>query len=758
MTVGVEMIYKEFHEAGFRFFGIKGVTDGVCDCENPHCAALFKHPWYKNWQHTPQWSDEQIELMEESGQLEHGYGVIVADGLLVVDIDARNGGVQSYTRLIENFPSLMGAGLIVETGSGGGSKHLYFRVNPGIALMQHHKDYPGIDFKSTGFVIGPGSKHISGNTYKVLIGDPQEISLVPQDFIDFLTRPEIHRALFDGKHVDVEDKDIADMLSFISPDCDHETWIKCGMAIHHATEGNSFELWDTWSKSSPKYPGSDALGRRWHSFGKTANPVSIGTLLHYAKSAGWKPPVTFQSDEVFDVVESDDSIDTGSVDLLRPPGFVGEVAKWLNTQGHKLREHLSVAAALTTVGNIAGLRYQETYGMRLNLFTFCVAASGTGKEAMLQGATEMHVAAGLTKAVHGNFKSEQELISNIIYNQAAYYMVDEIGTVMAKVANASKKGGASYLEGLVGQLMSIYSKSNGRFTLTGDRGREVIESLLKDAARFQKAVDENVNVEQSQRKLESILRQLNQIETQGIVNPFLSMMGMTTPETFNSLVTPDFVKNGFMSRALFFEERDTNPKPKPFSEKPPLPKSIKNTLISLATGGHYDASTRRIEATDEPTRIQTTPEALELLKKASDKFHEMGEQYKEQNGFEAITTRGYELVSKVSSILAVAEGVRTVEHVNWAYELVRQDLNRKAMLAFTNDETVRDTGKQLMGRILNRLTKDHGETVAVLCNRIRGSRKEDIEKALEEMEKAGMVIKKDEQRGSKVTSRYYGIE
>lgn len=753
-------MHRSFHDAGYRFFGIQGVTDGACNCGNPECKALYKHPWFSNWQHTPDWSDDQLEVMEMSGQLDAGYGVLVR-GLLVVDVDARNGGVASYAKLVEAIPEIAGAGLIVETGSGGGSKHLYFKAPEGAALMQHSEDYPGVDFKSSGFVVGPGSMHASGNRYRAVAGDPSDISDAPQALIDLLRKPEAYRAQFDGRHIDVTDSSISDMLSFISADCDHETWIKSGMAIHHATGGSGFDLWDEWSSSSSKYPGRDVLERRWHSFGKSGNPVTIGTLFHFAERAGWKPSVTFDSGDAFADYEHDTpagatgGIDTAGVDLLRPPGFVGEVAAWLNTQGHKLRENLAVAAALVTVGNVAGLRYQDDFGMRMNLFAFCVAGSGTGKEAMLAGLVEMHVAAGVGRAMHGNFKSEQELVRNILHHQAAYYAIDEVGTVLSKVQGASKKGGAVYLEGLIGQLMSIYSKSKGRFTLTGDLRREMVKELKAEGAALQKMIDQNESVDMNKSRLESVKSNLKQIEDEGIVDPFLSMIGMTTPETFNNLVTPEFVKNGFMSRALFFEERDTNPKPRKLGEKPPLPDSIKNTLVMLATGGSFDTLARRVAAQGEPIKIQSTPDAVEMLQAVNDEFHAMGDIYKERHGMEAITTRGYELTSKVSAILAVSSGLRTAEHVRWAYKLVKSDMDRKEGLAYSNDADVRDKGHQLKAAILNRVTADHGETLAVLFNRIRKWSKTEISQAVKEMVESGHMVEKVERSRTQTVSKYY---
>ena len=111
----------DFIDAGVRVFGLYGASGGVCGCGNPECKALYKHPIASNWQHSPDWSDEQLEVMEMSGQFATGYGVLVR-ALLVIDVDARNGGVPSFAKLCSDTGlDLLGmAGLAVATGSGGG--------------------------------------------------------------------------------------------------------------------------------------------------------------------------------------------------------------------------------------------------------------------------------------------------------------------------------------------------------------------------------------------------------------------------------------------------------------------------------------------------------------------------------------------------------------------------------------------------------------------------------------------------------------
>ena len=79
------MNHRDFWESGFRVIGLNGVHKGKCICGNPDCKALYKHPIVSNWQYTPDWSEEQIETMEEMDQFATGYGVLVK-GLLVLSL------------------------------------------------------------------------------------------------------------------------------------------------------------------------------------------------------------------------------------------------------------------------------------------------------------------------------------------------------------------------------------------------------------------------------------------------------------------------------------------------------------------------------------------------------------------------------------------------------------------------------------------------------------------------------------------------
>lgn len=677
-----------------------------------------------------------------AGQFATGYGVLVR-GLLVVDVDARNGGVASFERLCASLGTdLLGsAGLAVATGSGGGSMHLYFKAPADVAMVQHHADFPGIDFKSSGFVVGPGSLHASGSVYEPIHGHPDDIADAPAALLDLLRKPETHRADYHGSPMDVTDAQLAEMLSHVDPDCDHETWYRCGMALHHATGGTGFAIWDEWSGRGQKYPGRSTLEKRWHSFGKSANPVTLGTLAHYAEQGGWSQDVSFVSDIQFEEEQRTDGLpfSIDGVDLLRPPGFVGQVCQWINSQCRYPRENLAVAAALAAVGNIIGLRYTDDLdGVSANLFAFCVAGSATGKEAVQQAQAELHRAAGIHVATHGAIKSEQEIIRNLIRHQAALYIIDEIGIFLTKIANAQKSGGAAYLDGVIGVLMSAYSKADGFMLLTGDTKDDVRKALLIELMQCRKAVSENEDKSGAMaRRIPQLERALDRLDN-GLERPFLSMVGYTTPITFETLVTAEQATNGFIGRSLLINEKETNPRAKKGFVKTPMPESMRSALIAMYQGGSYDKDALRVEYYGDKIKIQTDAEAKAMLAACLDWCIDHAENHKERTGLEAVVRRGYEIMAKVSLILSAPGGVRTAEHVRWAFALVRRDIEEKTRLAYANISEKSAPGLSLQARIMSRIDTAHGETVSVLANRLRRPKAE-VQKAIDDLAAKGLI-------------------
>lgn len=753
------MQYREFMEAGFRVFPLHGFTGDKCHCSRNGCSAPGKHPRSTNWQHTPENTPEHMEEQEEAGMYKSGYGVL-CKGLLVIDVDARNNGVASYAKLLEKVPEIAGAGMVVETGSGGGSKHLYFSLKGGISLVTNLKQYPGIDFKSGGFVVGPGSRHVSGKVYKTVDGSPYDIDGAPQSLIDLLKRPEKQRVEYDGHPLDVGQKDLIDILDHIpNNDLDYEEWIKVGMALHHTTNGTGYLLWDKWSEQSSKYDDTD-MDKKWLSFGKSGNPVTIGSLIHEARKHGWKMPIAMRPvpaavNEPEPEPEKNDGLpfDVSGVDLLSPPGFVGTVTSWIESCNRRPRRRLSVATALASVSNVMGLRfYDPRDGITPNLFIICVAGSRTGKEGLIQSAIAIHRKAGLAGATHGAIKSEQEVIRNLIEHQPAFYVLDEIGITLQKIRNAQKRGTAAYLEGVVGMLMSAYSKADGYLPVSGDIMRELKTEFKRELSQLEKS--EHADEDWVKERIDRLLSLLNSPEP-GLKNPFLSIIGFTTPVTFDDLVDLENATNGFVGRSLLFNERDTAPRSKELTGfvKPPMPFGVESGVLAISA---TEPNSRRIEYPMHPIAIETDETAAKMLGDALVWFEDQAEAHMSRSGLESLYLGAYELMGKVSLILAAHERLRTAEHVRWAFELVRRDVEAKARLVVSNDREKDAPAMALMARLANLCGGENGATIGVIYNRTRGKRQEDVDETLAKMVENGVMEKTPAKQKGSFRYRYVG--
>lgn len=74
-------------------------------------------------------------------------------------------------------------------------------------------------------------------------------------------------------------------LPSFNPDSGYDEWIQVGMAVHSASGGAKwgFDLWNEWSRASPKYDASTMRGH-WKSF-KTYGGISAGLLLQHSVAA-----------------------------------------------------------------------------------------------------------------------------------------------------------------------------------------------------------------------------------------------------------------------------------------------------------------------------------------------------------------------------------------------------------------------------------------------------------------------------------------
>jgi hypothetical protein len=770
----------DYIEAGLRLFPLYPIMHGKCGCPDPDCTAAAKHPLRSNWQHQVLVDTAVLTDVWQSVYTCNGLGWALDADHLVVDVDPRNGGKESLALLESDLgiSFIESSTAIVKTGGGG--LHFYFKKTTETNLgWKLDSKYRGIDIKMNGgFVVIAGSAHVSGNDYEwysAAKSDLENLAPIPEGLVKMLTRTYTeHRARVQSEGMGDIDE-IEDMLSFISADITYEDWVKIGMAIHHATSGEGFAIWDKWSQQSQLYKSGECE-RKWHGFGKnTGNPVSMGTLVTIARSAGWEPKndTSFLSKEELDAIKKSwDSkkeasislpsiADDSDIDLFKPPGLLGKINDYVYECSVFPNKNLALACSLSVLTNVIGRKYYwpgRFSNIQPNLLVLCIAGSSVGKDSVLGAAYKLLSSVGLGPAIHGRIKSDKDLLDALQRHQYAMYFNDEFGYFLQRLNNAMKKGNASYLEGIIGTIMEVFTKGDKSVLLDISRKAEIKESYDEIIRKAEQAVEDGAgNIEAAKARL-SRAKFLANLFTGGLPNPFLSMFTTATPRTMELAFSGEATENGFLSRAMTFHEYETNPRPKlDFKGVQPVPIALQMALTSIKFD-RDDCPFGRIDSFgQESVPIKIDNDAQVFVDRSIDYFFELAETQKE-SGLESLPRRALDSIIKICIAIGAQDRRLTLQMARYAVKLVRVEIDKKIRRVNSTENMVsRDTTIKADGisaRILEVCSTTSGETAAVIFNRIRSSKinAESMASIIEQMVERGQLEKISQNR------KYQGVE
>ena len=154
----------QYAHRGWHVFPLHSVRNGLCSCGKPSCENPAKHPRTEHglldatidvdtiakWWST--WPDANIGI--RTGQI---------SGVVVLDLDAKNGGLESWNELQD----IHGRVETLTCRTGGGGLHLYFEAPADELKSTGSQIAPGIDTRAEGgYVVAPPSLHISGRRYQ----------------------------------------------------------------------------------------------------------------------------------------------------------------------------------------------------------------------------------------------------------------------------------------------------------------------------------------------------------------------------------------------------------------------------------------------------------------------------------------------------------------------------------------------------------------------------------------------------------------
>lgn len=102
------------------------------------------------------------------------------------------------------------------------------------------------------------------------------------------------------------DIDIKEILNYINPAIlNYQEWVNVGMALKDA--GYSAADWDEWSMADSRYHKGECF-RKWNTFNGADIPVTIGTIIQYAKDQGWKPKCNGHALDWDDIIGNKDEM------------------------------------------------------------------------------------------------------------------------------------------------------------------------------------------------------------------------------------------------------------------------------------------------------------------------------------------------------------------------------------------------------------------------------------------------------------------
>jgi putative DNA primase/helicase len=190
-----------YAKKGWKILPCYGISDGGrCTCNGAHSEPkdVGKHPAIGEWNIR---ATDDIQVVHDWWQQNPDRNIGVnckPSGFLVIDIDPRSGGLESFEKfeeIIGGLPETVEAttGVYNYAGKPVRGRHLYYKVDPSEQLMGNLKsaELPGIDIKHNGYVLIAPSRHFSGVSYEWADGKaPWEMEMTdaPEELLQSLRK------------------------------------------------------------------------------------------------------------------------------------------------------------------------------------------------------------------------------------------------------------------------------------------------------------------------------------------------------------------------------------------------------------------------------------------------------------------------------------------------------------------------------------------------------------------------------------------
>lgn len=321
--------------------------------------------------------------------------------------------------------------------------------------------------------------------------------------------------------------------------------------------------------------------------------------------------------------------------LEMPPGFAGDIARFIYNHAHRQVTEVAIVAALGLLAGMCGKGWVIP-GSGLNCYIILAGRSGIGKEAMHMGlGAIMHrlrtsIPGADNFVVFTEFASGQALTKACAGHPSFVNVASEFGKKLKKLATE----GDSNMAGLRTVMTALYQKS-GPTSLVGG------------------------------------IAYSNKENNVGTVNAVAySMIGESTPDDLYECLTESMMRDGFLSRFTIIETHadrpPANPAPEPFPSK-----ALTDRLAALC----QQALT--LIHNNRQCYVQRTAEAAAAMD-AYDRHCDAQINATEDESKRQMWNRAYLKAARIAALLAAAdncmEPVVDVHHFAWAADVIMRDI------------------------------------------------------------------------------------
>ena len=603
-----------------------------------------------------------------------GIGVAVKpSGLVAIDIDPRNGGFETMERLEAQHGPLVSDVLAY---TGGGGEHRVFSSQ--LVDNLPGKLGQGVDVKADGYICVEPSIHPSGKAYAwEASSDPLE-GCTPSNlpgWVRDLARGPFNAVPFIPATRLVDEKQVADLREALAtiPADDYHQWVNFGNALCELGQAG-FSLWDEWSQKSDKYD-AQAATRKWRSFRSGA--FQLESIFHAAMQGGWlnsasiapamPDPVPVESVKVAKMKEIPVQPDA----VLRPPGMLGTITDWVNATSRKPQPAFAVQTAIAFASTVLGRRFVSSQRNWPSLYLLNIGKSASGKEHGKWAVEKLLEACELAHLIGPSSYTSNAGVLSALHDQPAHLtVIDEFGKALE---NASVKNNARD-RSMLTALMEVWGRADG---VLRPQGYSTFGMSARDAASFKERT---------------------------VRNPALSLLAMTTPESFFESIGSAAARDGFLNRFLIVESEIGRQVGQHRAELAP-PESVRTWAAQMRrqTDGALVNPDGNATLEPSPTVVPMSPAALELFHQFEIECVGLMDEY-EQAGLAEMFGRSNEIAMRLALVVALGCHCEAIDgpHAAWAINYVRCHALRtvERLLSSVADSEFEHSKKQVLSLIV----------------------------------------------------------